>query len=208
MWTTCPGMVISTMSNQQWPSAQRPGRDPRQPFGAPAPDASHQPQSIENYQAPKGSPGRGLLVGVVALAVVGGLLIGLQHFSSEAKPTPSASGPGPATAASSLGAGKHSIPFEGNGKGTFEVLSSSWGEDEVEVRIRITLDEGQASFQVAIFNNQTMQSTDPAAQEPIRVKAGEPVEKTVRFLAPKADYTVVLTNGTGKDALTALPLPQ
>ncbi|MDO5093706.1 MAG: hypothetical protein Q4D79_09855 [Propionibacteriaceae bacterium] len=196
------------MSNQQWPPGRQPGRDPRVPFGSPAPNAIQQPTSIEQYQEPQKNTRRNVVLGAIAVAVVGGVLVGLQYLSSQPDASPSSASGGPTVAASSLGASDRQIPFEGNGTGTFEVVSCTWDDKGVEVTIRITLDEGEASFQTNVFNKQTMQSSEPTDAAPIRVKSGAPQEAIVRFEVPRTAYTIVLTSGNGRDALTALPLPE
>ena len=196
------------MSNQQWPSGRQPGRDPRMPFGSPAPHVVDQPANIKQYQEPQRNTGRNLILGVIVLVVICGVLFGLQHLGSEPEAAPTSPSGGPTVAPSSLGASDRRIPFEGNGTGTFEVVSSAWDDDGVEVTIRIALDEGEASFQTNIFNKDTMQSSDPTDVAPIRVKSGTPQEAIVRFEVPRAAYTIVLTSGNGRDALTALPLPE
>lgn len=198
------------------------GRDPRRPFGSPSggtqppygqPQGSPPQQpSIDSFQAPRSSLGKPILIGVAIVGAIAILLVALQFFgpgtTASPSPTPavtqSAGATSMPTAAETSGT---KIPFEGNGTGTFEVLSQSWSGDSLVVKLRVTLDEGQStkSFSTYVFNNQSMQVSDPTDTTPFSVTAGQPYEGTFTFNVPKGKTTAVLASGSGR-ALTALPI--
>ena len=117
----------------QFPSQQ--GRDPRTPFGSPAPGSFDAPTQIEAYRQPRGGAA---------------VLLWLQFGSNQGGATggPS-SAPPPSANTSSLGAQESKAPFEANGGGVFELLAYNWsGDNEVEAQVRVTLNEGSAPFDI------------------------------------------------------------
>lgn len=188
-----------------------PARDPRQPFGQPAAPAEGPTARIQDFQPPRQSKWRPALVIVAVLVVVGLLLAALQFFGPEgsgSSPTasPSAAAQDRATASPApVATGGTSIPFEGNGTGTFEVLDQSWTDDGLSVRFRVTVDEGEQSFSVYIFNNASMQVADPLDIAPFYASSEQPHEATAVFPVERGPSTLVLASGFGR-ALTALPI--
>lgn len=199
----------------QWsPQSYRdaPGRDPRRPFGQdPTPET---PLGIDQFEAPRGTNRRTLWLGASILAAIVALVLVLQFTggftatdpaASASPSSPSAEGRSPEPAAT----GGTSIPFEGNGTGVFEILSQTWGDDDVlEIEYRITLDEGQGerSFSLYMFTNTTLEVADPLNYELATVASGRPFTGTVQFAVEQSDSTLVLASGFGT-ALTALPIP-
>ena len=189
----------------------RQGRDPRVPFGTPVSSTLNTPTRIEAYQQPRGGAARSILIGVVALAVVAAVLLGLQFLGS----SQGGAAGGPSTVApcvdmSSLGAEESKAPFDANGGGTFELLSSNWTSDNaVEVQVRITLNEGSASFDIYLLSSKTMKSYQPTNSPSMRVRSGQPTEISLKFAAPKEMSTIVLSaengNGRGLAALKVTP---
>ncbi|GAB3821067.1 hypothetical protein GCM10028820_28520 [Tessaracoccus terricola] len=188
------------------------GRDPRQPFGQPSPQAGPGPHapSIEDYR----EPGRGgppwWLVAIGVVAAIALVLVTLQVVTGEGEPTASPSPTPGATSTqsetpSSSATGGNSIPFEGNGTGVFELLQQDWTSDGLVVRFRVTLDAGRQSFGVYMFSNTTMQVSDPLDTTPFDVTAGEPYEGTATFAVEQGEATLVLTSAFGS-AVTALPI--
>ena len=190
----------------QFPSRQ--GRDPRTPFGSPAPDPLNTPTQIEAYQQPRGGAARSILIGVVALAVVAAVLLWLQFGPNQDGATGGPSSVVPSANASSLGAQESQAPFEANGGGTFELLSHNWTSDnEVEVQVRITLNEGSASFDIYLLSSRTMKSYSPVNSPSLRAGAGRPLETTLKFEAPRDRSTVILSTESGRGrGLAALTL--
>ena len=210
------------MSNSQWPGNQNnspwasqdpnwkptdfhdaQGRDPRAPFG----QQPQQPQqSYQDLEPPK-RPNSTLFIVLGAVLVVALIVIGMQFLGgpdgeATASPTPSAQSevePSPERTG-------NWIPFEGNGDGTFEIVSYSWADDELTARIRVDVKEGEYSFTVFAFANETRASYDPLDPSGFTVRAGEPYETTVTFLMPNADSTIVLATPSGRTALNALPV--
>lgn len=188
------------------------GRDPRQPFGQPSPQAGAAPHqtSIEDYREPRrgGPPWWFVAIGVVAAMAL--LLVTLQVVTGEGEPTASPT-PSPSVATtesevpSSSATGGNAIPFEGNGTGVFELLGQDWTADGLVVRFRVTIDSGQQSFGVYMFSNTTMQVSDPLDTTPFDVRAGEPYEGTATFAVEQGEATLVLTSAFGS-AVTALPI--
>jgi hypothetical protein len=178
------------------------------PFGTPAPGSFNAPTQIEAYQQPRGGSARSVLFGVVALAVVAAVLLGLQLLSRDENAGGSSAAP--SVGASSLGAGKSAAPFDANGGGTFELLAHNWtSENNVEIQVRITLNQGSASFDAYMLSSTTMKSYQPTNSPSMRVKAGQPADITLTFSAPKDRSTIILStesgNGRGIAALEVNP---
>ena len=200
-------MNVPQWQNNPQQNPPQQGRDPRTPFGSPTPDSSNVPKRIEAYEPHRGGAARSILMGIAALAVVGAVLLGLQ-FLGQDRNTGNPSSTTPTTGVSSLGAGKSSAPFDANGGGTFELLSYNWTSDnDVEVQVRITLDQGSASFDIYLLSSTTMKSYQPTNSPSMRVKAEQPADITLNFSAPRDRSTVILSteNGGGR-GLTALTL--
>ena len=193
------------MSTPHWQPPRQGGRDPRTPFGPPQQPMQPAPR-IQDYQDSGNGPGRVLLVVVAVVAVIGIALYGLQVMGSpEAQPSPSATRVGPSAASSSLGATATSVDFEGYGKGTFEILGTTWGDKGVDVEIQITLTEGQGTYTTYAFHNASMTSAEPVSGEPITIRAGEKKTARYRFVLERGDSTVVLATSSGTP-VTALTL--
>lgn len=209
------------MSNAQWPGNQnkspwasqdpnwRPtqfhdaqGRDPRAPFG----QQPLQPPAPHDIEPPR-RPNATLFIVVGALVLVGLIVVLMQFLGG---PTPTAT-PSP-SASASAGAEPSPertgnwIPFEGNGDGTFEIVSYRWQDDQLTARIRIDVSEGEYGFTVFAFANDTRASYDPLNPQVITVSAGHPFEGDVIFYMPNADSTIVLATPSGRSALNALPI--
>ena len=189
----------------------RQGRDPRVPFGTPVSSTLNTPKRIEAYQQPRGGAARSILIGVLALAVVAAVLLWLQFGSNQGGATggPS-SAPPPSANTSSLGAQESRAPFEANGGGVFELLSYNWSSDtDVEAQVRVTLNEGSASFDIYLLSSKTMKSYQPINAPSMRARSGQPTEISLKFAAPKEMSTIVLSaengNGRGLAALKVTP---
>ncbi|RRD50427.1 hypothetical protein [Arachnia propionica] len=195
------------MSTPQWQPPRPNGRDPRVPFGAPQQPQQYPPPQLEDYQEPPSSLGRTLLLVIGGLALVGLVLLGLQFFGTPREESGAAtpSRPAPSAAEESLGRSGSSIPFDSYGKGTFEVVSHTWGEGTLDVEVRVTLTEGQGTYSAYVFNNETMVNSDVIDAETIHVSAGETKTAKWRFLTNRADSTVVLATSAGTP-VTALPV--
>lgn len=188
------------------------GRDPRQPFGQPDRQlgrAPHEP-SIEDFREPRRGGPPWWLVAIAVVAAIALVLVTLQVVTGQGEPTTSPS-PTPSAATgesetpSSSATGGNAIPFEGNGTGVFELLEQDWTPDGLVVRFRVTLDAGQQSFGVYMFNNSSMQVSDPLDTTPFDVSAGQPYEGTAMFAVEQGESTLVLTSAFGS-AVTALPI--
>lgn len=187
------------------------GRDPMQPFGAPSQPESG-PSSIDDYRAP--GPGRipwWLLV-LAFIAVVALILVALQVFGADpdVQATPAASTsasrtapPSPTdTGSATVG---NSIPFEGNGTGTFELLTENWDATGVTLNFKVSVDSGRSEFVVYLFENDSMAINDPVDLTAFDVEAGTPATFTARFEVRRGPGTLVLASSYGQ-ALTALPI--
>ena len=183
---------------QQSPSQQE--RDPRKPFGSPTSSSFDAPTQIEAYQQ-RGGAARSILIGIATLAVVAAILLGLQFLGSSqgggATAGPSASAP--SMNMSSLGAQESKAPFGSNGGGTFELLSYNWSSDnDLEVQVRVTLDEGSAFFDISLVSQKTKMSYSPVdSPSSLSAKAGKPLEVTLKFTAPRYESIIVLSHGNG-----------
>lgn len=209
------------MSNSQWPqdnspwSSQDPnwrpaefhdasGRDPRTPFGQQPPQA--QQPSYQDLEPPR-RPNSTLWVVLGSVLLVAAIVLGMM-FLAGGDPEPVAS-PSPTAAPSSQAAPQRtgtSIPFEGNGNGTFEIVSSHWSGNTLTARIRVEVDDGEYGFSVFAFANASRVSYDPVDPAGFTVRAGQPYEADVVFEMPNADSTIVLATASGRSALNALPV--
>ncbi|MBB1484807.1 hypothetical protein H5392_13170 [Tessaracoccus sp. MC1865] len=210
------------MSNAQWPpppgngnnspwASQDPswrptqfhdaqGRDPRQPFGQQPPA----PPSYEDLQPPK-RPRSSLFIVLGVVVVTAVIVVGMQ-FLGAASPESGASPSAAATAEPSPERTGNFIPFEGNGDGIFEIVGYSWNGDQLDLRIRVEVEQGDYAFAIFAFTNETRLSYDPVDMRAFSAREGQPYEGTVTFIMPRADSTIVLTTPSGRVALNALPV--
>ena len=175
-----------------------PGRDPKQPFLSPRQSEEAEKHSIEDFRKPKsgGPPWWLWAIAVLVAAVL--LLVVLQIIDPEdsAGPIPGASDPDGT-----------SIPFEGNGDGVFEILDQEWDGNELTVDFQVTVEDGESSFEVYMFNNESMEvsyATEPAV---FKVSSDAPYKGTAKFFVERGRGTFVLTSNWGAP-LTALPIQE
>ena len=90
----------------------------------------------------------------------------------------------------------------------FEILSQEWTDTGLRVEYRITLNEGQGerSFSLYMFTNDSLEVADPSNYELAVAASGKPFTGTAEFAVVRAQSTLVLASGFGA-ALTALPIP-
>lgn len=194
------------MSIPQWQPPQQGGRDPRIPFGAPQQPSQQPAPQIEDYQQPRTGLGRTLVIVIAVVTVIGATLIGLQFLGSpQAAPTPDPSRIGPSAIKTSLGASSTSIPFDGYGTGTFEIISRTWGDRTLDVEIKVTLTEGQGTYTTYAFSNETMASADPVEGDPFHISSGESKVAHFQFYLEHSEATLVLATSGGKP-VTALQI--
>ena len=188
------------------------GRDPRQPFGPPHGQTPGPQPSIKDFSPPRRGPGNRWLIVVGVVLGIALVVVAIQFIGGEPS-TPPAVAPSPVPTASpqpggapatTVGSG-NSIPFEGNGTGTFELLKETWDETGVDIDFRVTLDSGQEGFTVFLFNNASMEVSDPVLPAEFTVAAGSPYTGSARFQIVRGPGTLVLGNWMGR-ALTALPV--
>lgn len=187
------------MSNPHWPQGTQ-GRDPRQPFGQQQPP----PPPAEEFAPPKRS-NTSLLVVLGVVGLIAAIVLGMQFLGDgdpEAGTSPSATA---STEPSPERTGNF-IPFEGNGDGVFEILSYTWHENQLDLRIRVEVEHGEYAFAVFAFTNESRMSYDPVDVRAFSAAADAPFEGDVTFLMPNADATIVLTTPSGRVALNALPV--
>lgn len=177
------------------------------PYGQRPPSAS-----IDEFQAPRSSVAKPLMIGLAIVGAIGILLVALQFFGGEptASPSPTvASTPSgsPDTLPTAVATSGTTIPFEGNGEGTFEVLSQNWTDNGLVVEIKVSLNPGQGteSFTTYAFNNESMQVVDPTDTTPFTASEDQPYTGSFTFTLPEGKATLVLASGAGR-ALTALPI--
>lgn len=213
------------MSNPQWPGQGNqsnspwanqdpnwhpqdfrdvPGRDPRQPFGQPTSSGGQQP-SWEPEPPRRNNSKLWIVAG--AIVVIVAIVVGMQFLAGPpSEPAASESAAASSAAPSPTRTGNY-IPFEGNGDGVFEIVSYSWsGIDRLDLRIRVEVDQGQASFGLFAFTNETRASYDPLDPRTFSASEDSPYEGDVTFIMPKADSSIVLTTPSGRIALNALPI--
>ena len=185
------------------------GRDPRAPFGQAA--APGRVPDLVQFEAPRQSNRKVLLLGLAIVAAIVALVLVLQ-FTGGFTPTTPASSPSPTNVVASdevpepAATGGTSIPFEGNGTGVFEILKQEWNDEGLTIDYRITLDEGQGerSFSLYMFTDATLEVLDPIDIELATVTPESPFTGTVRFAAEQAKGTLVLSSFNR--ALQALPI--
>lgn len=191
-----------------------PGRDPRQPFGQSAGPPPAAPD-IDQFEPPRQANrktlwlGIGIVAAIVALVLVLQFMGGFTASDPAASPTPSAQSGEQGSVPEPVATGGTSIPFEGNGKGLFEIVSQEWADGGLRIQYRITLDEdqGERSFALYMFTNATLEVADPVNYELATARSGEPFTGTVEFAVDRAQSTLVLASSFGT-ALTALPIPE
>lgn len=215
------------MSNEQSPWSQpdprwQPqsyrdvtGRDPRQPFAPPHGQTPGPQPSIEDFRDRRPGSGRKWWIVAALVTVIAVVVVALQFLGGDAGDSPGAAGsptasattgtsPTPAVSQPATG-GATSIPFEGNGTGTFELLKETWDATGVDIEFRVSVDSGQEGFTVFMFNNASMEVADPVLPTEFTVSAGSPHVGSARFEAVRGPGTFVLANWMGR-ALTALPI--
>lgn len=221
------------MSNQQWPPPSGPtpppgnpwaqpnstpapqnygtpaGRDPRRPFGQAAEPV--QAPALEEFQPRRQTNKKTLWLGVSIVAAIVALVFVLQFTGGFLATDPTASSSpsaesAPEEAPEPVATGGTSIPFEGNGTGVFEILNQQWSADGLTIEYRISLDEGQGerSFSLYMFTNETLEVADPLNYELATVSPGSPFTGTVQFDVEQDKGTLVLSSFS--TALAALPI--
>lgn len=185
------------------------GRDPRLPFGqaaepAPAPD-------LGEFQPPRQTNRKTLWLGGSIVAAIVALVLVLQFTGGFVASDPTASSSpsaetAPEEATEPAATGGTSIPFEGNGTGTFEILRQEWTGDGLTIEYRISLDEGQGerSFSLYMFTNKTLEVADPLNYELATVSPEDPFTGVVQFDVEQDKGTLVLSSFS--TALAALPI--
>lgn len=178
------------------------GRDPRAPFG----QASSAPPPYNDLEPPK-RPTSSLLIVLGAVGLVGAIILGMQFIGAgDSSPSPTPTAPATTSAEPTPERTGNWIPFEGNGSGTFEILSYEWTEDTLTAKIRVDVSEGEFGFSVFAFADKTRTSYDPDDVSGFTVRTGTPYVGEVVFHMPKADSTLVLATPSGRIALNALPV--
>lgn len=193
----------------------QPGsRDPRQPFGRPAPA----PVSTSQFTPP---PSRrplwitlAVLAAVAAMVVVA-LKMGTGDAAPEAAPTESSSmgvgeqassAPAPAGNASRGTGVPTSVQFENASdgtSGTFEVVNHTWTSNGLVLTLRVTVDQGQQRLGFFALDNGTTRQYDPSPTgqnylEGQPIGAGQTLTGTVLFEKPQGDTTVFLAGTNGR----------
>lgn len=180
-------------------------RDPRQPFGQPPVGNPTPAQSWEPEPPRRGGSKVWLIAGAVAVIIA--IVIGAQFFGGPAPSPTAADSPSAAAPEPTATRTGNYIPFEGNGDGTFEIVSSKWASDtELNLRIRVEVTTGEYGFGVFAFTNETRDSFDPVDPRSFTATAEHPFEGDVQFIMPRGDSTIVLTTPSGRFALNALPV--
>ncbi len=182
---------------------QAPGFDPRQALGAQPP--AH--VSIDQFTPP---PNRTpLLVTLAALITLVLVIGGGIYVRSQPEGAPSAS-PSPSSTVAAGPGQPFSSPDERQ-KGRWEILDSSWTDEGLELQLRLYSDGGSISFTFLAFSNASTEVVSPTSSPrspDIRkgiVYNSEPVTGYVFFPMSRADATIILATGTGRQ-MSALPV--
>lgn len=175
-------------------------RDPRTPFGQQPPA----PPSEEELAPPRNRRTLWLVVAVVGLIAV--VILAMQFLGGDSSAPVASASPSTRAAEPTATRTGNYIPFEGNGGGIFEISHYEWSGDELHLRIKVEVDEGEGSFALFAFTNETRDSYDPVDPSSFTASADSPYVGDVVFVMPNADSTIVLTTPSGRVALNALPV--
>ncbi|MFV0429845.1 MAG: hypothetical protein ACK5KO_10535 [Arachnia sp.] len=199
-WPPPPGQSPWAQQDPRWtPQSYQDvqGRDPRQPFGQPA-TPQGPPPSVEDFQEPSRNRGPFIMVVVVIAAVL--VVVGALQLAGPADdPKTSASPTQPTVYPTVADTSGNSVPYEGHGTGTLELVSSEWGTDGVTVRFRVTPDDtDERSFTVYAFNNSSLELAEPDDPSAFNVAGPGPYEGSAFFEIPQGDTTFVLASSGGR----------
>lgn len=206
------------MSNQQWP---HPGQDPRSPWASPDPNwrppqfhdaPGRDPRAPFGQSAPAGPDlappprrsTRGIYLLIAVVVLIAALVLGMQFFGSP-RSSESASASLSPSAPTATRSGNW-VPFEGNGDGTFEVMSHRWTETGLSVKVRVEVSSGEYNFRMYVYINKSRESYEPYSLDVFTASVDQPFEETVEFVMPRGESTLVLATPSGRTALNGLPI--
>ncbi|HMR48585.1 MAG TPA: hypothetical protein PKE40_04045 [Arachnia sp.] len=174
------------------------GRDPRAPFGRPAPPPPTEPLE------PKGPGPRVWIAVAVAALIVAVGLFSLQFFIGVDPEDTAPTLPPVVTQPEPTRSGNFK-PFDGAVTGVFEITASRWTDSGLEVDYRIEVEQ-VGDFTFFAYTNSTRNAFEPEPNLIVTAFPDEPATGTLVFPMPNADTTVVLSGPSGKTAIQALPV--
>lgn len=153
------------MSQQSRDPHQPFGRDPRVPFGAPAPQA---PPPVQIDPPRSRAP---WIIGAIALLVAAAMAISLFTLGGNDKPMPSTSSPissrRPTFSTTPTVGETSSLPWKGkNGKGSWEIHDERWDDSTVTLDVTVRCEEGSLSWDFFAYPQEGNDALDPASDGP------------------------------------------
>lgn len=153
------------------------------------------------------------LVGAVGIVVIGliWLLVGLNGGGDPAantSPTPSAS------PTQSAAPGQPYSSSDGSVTGRWEVLEHEWTSTGLDVKLRVSVDEGRLYTDFAAYGYQQNQATypDPSSHQPNfsseSIDAGGAASGWVHFNVPEGECSIFLMDKMSGDQMSALTVPR
>lgn len=162
-----------------------------------------------------------LLVAVIAVVVIAALWAATNLWpgsptaeaTSSATSDSSATGTGSATATQSAtpaSSGQRFASEDGSISGTWEVLEHEWTSTGLEIKLRVSVDEGLLDASVAAYGYQQNQGTEPSASshdEPFfgsGIQAGQEEIGWLHFAVPPGQCSIFLMDDTAGEQMSAL----
>jgi hypothetical protein len=176
-----------------------PGYDPTRPLGAPRPEATN----ISAFAPPRSSLGWLVGLAIVVVAVLIAVTATLQPGGFLAGPAAPAS-PTPTPSPTSTPPGQPFTASDGRVNGRWLVVDRRWTDEGVQVKIRVTVDEGTLRYSFLAFSNDAAEVVypSPGADDPefgtMPINRGEEREGWLFFPAYRADMTLILANEIGR----------
>ncbi len=175
--------------------------DPRRPIGAPPPT----PISIDDYRL-RGSRAPWIIALVVAV-----MLGGLLWFGTRSTPSASSATSGQSSSVATPPAGfdpsGNGVAFHSdfdNADGYWQITTSEWTVQGLELNVRIAVTSGTLHFTMFAYDDTTLQDYDPVrtsqpdALKTSTVTQGSTVDGVVIFDKPRGSTSVMLADLRGE----------
>lgn len=86
-----------------------------------------------------------------------------------------------------------------NGGGVFKLFVYNWnGDNDIEVQVHATLNEGSVPSDIYLVPSKNMQSYPPSNSPSLRAEAGQPLDVTLRSAVPRDRNTIILSAGSDR----------
>lgn len=184
-----------------------PGRDPYRPFNQP----ELPPVRTEQFAPPRNNATMWVaLASILFITILVAVSALVRSDSPGPTPVPTPIASKRSSPQSDSGNG---IPFESSGsKGYWQIDKSSWDGETLTVTMTLRVDEGTLNYAFYAYNNNGASVVDPrypssGGFRPGTMKAGQSNSGTVQFVLHKADTTVILATGSGRQIAGLLVKP-